>query len=227
MNILMFGDSWGVRDTWGNPSILENSSSFWPEFKLFKYGHYTFNISKSNNTNIKALEEVIEYLQNTDGNLKIDCFIWYYTALMRDYNTVSELNINDYQVLLNEISYKVQELSTSIHNKYPNIKWIIIGGEAPIHNVSHYNWASYIIEDWKSDLLNIKLPYYQGLGSLGIIHELRKQMGTELLIQEMDKLKFIQNALKKSTPKLFSDGRHPNAKVSGSIVERLKEQKLI
>ena len=61
----------------------------------------------------------------------------------------------------------------------------------PVHSSQSYYWVKHIVEDWKSDILNITLPKFYGLGTVKILQEIKNNVGTEAVLEEMDKLKYI------------------------------------
>lgn len=201
MNTLIIGDSWGVFSPWGR----------------IKYN--AINISAMGQGNMANLKSAFSFMQCNER--PIDLIVWYYTSLCRDgVNLKIESSFHDY---LNAVHEELFTQVSRLRKTFPKPKWAIIGGHAPIFNKEKYNWAEFVVEDWRSELVGSPVPQNQSLGLHNVLDGLKQSYPNYVdeLIRELDAEKEIIELGKKHTPDVFSDGVHPNMNKSTEMCERI------
>ena len=170
----MLGDSVGVPNYYGPPGV---EAKYHTEFLLKDHGYTVYNCSLNACSNLTTLQRAKDFLAghvipHPSGNykklavkfadlklrdkVKVDWVVWFHTELFRD----SHLLGNDYII--------EQGTRLLAHQTYPaffefakslDAKMAIIGGEAPIEaELYDYGQPDFVIDDWKSQVLQIPLP---------------------------------------------------------------------
>lgn len=203
MNVLLMGDSWGKGDL---------------EYLLLKNNHCVFNKSWFGGSNSNTLHDGIRFIECSKHFIKMDLIIWFQTEYIRDIRLVTNLSMG-YKNALEEIHNRTYQQLSTIKEISPNSKWVIIGGHAPIYNPESYAWADLLITDWRSELLNKKLPFCHAI-SYDILSDLKKIFGIEVLEEELIKFETILKAVQ-NCPELFPDGTHPNEKCCEQLYKKI------
>lgn len=219
-NIVIIGDSWSISERYG---YVEGYPPF--EYELMNSHTNVYARGHGGSNNLYELYQFDYFLTNTATKLKIDHVIWFHTELMRDIyclgNDYGHMTLDEYLDRIAEITYSVAQ---SIHLKHPKMKWTIIGGHEPIvRRKELLNFATYMIEDWRSELLGQKMPYANFLGHLGHLEKNIKSIGVGRIEEEIAKRDTIMKAGEECTD-LFYDGIHPNSKAYNMLAKRLRKE---
>jgi hypothetical protein len=207
MNILVVGDSWGFYSPWQNYNTESDTV-----INLCVMG-------QSNNNSIVAAHNFL-----VCNEIKFDVIVWYFTSLLRDHFELnSSFNFKNYLDSINDDTSNRVEM---IRKNYPNIKWAIIGGHSPIHNVQKYEWADFIVENWRAELFSEVgeiIPENQSLGKYDKLNYIKSNSPQCIddIIKELDAEEKIVNLGKKYTPNIFFDEVHPNLDKSTKMCDRV------
>ena len=242
--ILIFGDSWAVvpNDMGKNDQYI-NDRNNWMDFQLMRRGHHVYNIGRCAESNRNA----IGYAQQIiDGffihGLDLDLIIWYHTESLRDLsnqynlgnpekdsrareelNKIKQQGLDAYVDDLADIAYNTV---TSIKTRYPDTKWVIVGGHGPIRKSKKHllEWADILIENWRYDITGIDCPDCQCY-TLIRYHGFEwyiDSLTREVVEREMSYANTITEACRSRDN--FYDGVHPagppNRHLTRLIIER-------
>ena len=231
MNILIIGDSWGQSLTLGqdltqgigNGVKRDTNDPGWKEtlmeFDLMSKGHNVYNRSKYGSKNSSALADCEVFLNETRDIFKTDLIIWFYTSLFRDGEYFGKARDilgkargrPAYDTLLQLTSNEISDYAVNIKNSYPDVKWAIIGGHAPIHDSEKYDWADFKIDDWRSELVGENVPVTQIWGWIYRhpvrLVDLKDIFGSEVILEEIEKQDVI-NKIATERTELFFDKMH-------------------
>jgi len=220
------GDSWGVPEY---SMTLKDLPSYVPWLKsephypgdchtqhyLKNLGYDVHNSSHGGISNIQAMEHAESAIKNK--NLNPDYIIWFHTALFRDFKHFQPKIslIKKYEEVVNELAEIVYKEMAFFLKDYNNPKLIAIGGQAPIvRNVFDKHLSVFFrIDDWRSKILNEKLPEFQAYGSEPMMRSwnwLTKDMDRLLSTSDLyrDKMTATSNQSGVKDP-LFPDCSHP------------------
>jgi hypothetical protein len=216
-NIAIIGDSWSIGVHIGH---VDGFSPF--EFTLMNKNNTVYARGHGGSNNLYELTQFEYFLDGTKDIFDIDLVIWFHTELLRDHLNF-RADPKDLDIGLSNIAKETYETATAIKNKYPAMKWAIIGGHEPIlKHREMLDWADFIIDDWRSELVGEKLPYTNFLGH---IHFLEKNVGKidskriEEEIVYRNKIIDICNERRD----IFFDGIHPNSKAFNKLALRIKQ----
>lgn len=216
-NIAIIGDSWSINVHYGH------TPGYAPlEYELMSFGHRVFSRGHGGSNNLYELDQFEYFLENTRSIFSIDYVIWFHTELMRDYHfLVEENNIDQHLDILADQTYT---RAFDIHKLYPEIKWIIVGGHEPIVRHKHLlSFATVLIEDWRSEILGVKMPYTNFLGHLPYLENNIKKLGVSRIEEELEKRNTIMKYCEECK-EFFYDGIHPNSKTFNMLAHRLKKE---
>jgi hypothetical protein len=221
MNFLIVGDSWGYSLPYPNKDFK------WLEYNLIAKGNTVYNRSVWGGTNYRSLNDATFFLEQTESKIQIDTVIWYNTCLLRDAklhlqhpeNIMEQPNIT-YDKVIQYLSDKVVGQVENIRNKFPNIKWCIIGGHAPVYQPEKYTWADFMITDWRSELLQEDVPGSHSLGEIEWLQQNLDNLGADVVEAE---LKIHESIYQKCNNRrdIFFDSIHPDAEHSYFLSERI------
>lgn len=220
MNFLVIGDSWGFSLAYPNKDFK------WLEYNLISKGNNVYNRSVWGNTNISALSDAKFFLEQTKQHIQIDAIIWYYTCLARDSsryphdNKITEQSDVTYNYVMNFLSDKVYDQVSNIRESFPNLKWCIIGGHAAIYQSDKYQWADFIIDDWRSELLGEKVETSHSLGELEWLQKNLDKFGVDVIEEELKKHDIIYKKCD-AARHVFYDSIHPDVEQSYLLSERI------
>lgn len=229
--ILLIGDSWGVPNYEG-PNCGAHPHEH-TEYILRNLGYKVYNCSLNGVGNLKSLNLAKSYLSGEfvtiepvstteiycknnkpgvidDVNPKIDFIVWFHTEGFRDFFQIKK-SIEYNLTYIYEQTYK--EIANFV--KSLNSKLIVIGGQAPVLTNLLYSYITpyYIIEDWRSELLQKKLPAVYSLANLDWI----KNSGDSIEYKNdlLEKHKEVLDAMVYSD--LFPDNCHPGKEAHASL----------
>jgi len=164
-NILILGDTWGTVPChlWprGEKEVAE-----WFEYQFLKRGHPTFNKSWGGNQNNYQFHQAETFLYATkDTTMAPDIIIWFHTELVRDLtpNETQMFEELGYDAVIDITADRMYNWATKIKNDYPNIKWAIMGGHAPLYEPKKYllDWADFRIDNLRAKILGQDIPASQ------------------------------------------------------------------
>ena len=231
MNILITGCSYGVPDYYGSSGLDKDSHT---EFLLKNLGYTVYNCSINGGSNLYATRRVTQFIKGTpilhpaggpiygyqtivleNINTKIDWIVWFHTAILRDYSKQwYNIPIDIALEKLANIAY--QRMLDLVNNL--KCKIAVIGGAAPIDKrMFNYIKPDFIIEDWKSEILNEILPYDQALGAMSAIENSPNTLESKNSM--LSTHEFILDKLRQSEH--FPDGAHPGIYPHKNLSERL------
>jgi hypothetical protein len=224
--ILIIGDSWGVPNYYGPPGDVPEIHT---EFLLKKLGYKVYNCSLngSGNMNTMCLAEqylagipcVLEPVKSSAPvtidviNPKIDWVLWFHTELLRDLSFMKPYidphdNYID-KMISDTAKYVYKEIAQFI--KKLNCNFAVTGGQAPIVNTLYeYVQPDFIIEDWRSVILNEKMPDAHVTSS---IVNLEVSYDTiDFKLAYMKKVEYILDKMRNSVdfPDLCHPGKRPH-----------------
>lgn len=216
-NIAIIGDSWSIGVTNGH---VEGFPPF--EISLMNKDNTVYARGHGGSNNLYELVQFDYFLNHTKDIFNIDLVIWFHTELMRDRGNF-RADPKDLDIGLSNIAKETYETATEIKNKYPHMKWAIIGGHEPI--VKHremLDWADFIIHDWRSELVEEKLPYTNFLGHVDF---LEKNVGVIDSARIENEIEFRNKIMDVCTQcrDVFFDGIHPNSKAFNQLALRIKK----
>jgi len=247
-NIVIIGDTWGIIPTGlRKPGSLEQKNQMyddtslfdWLDFKLQSLGHSVSNRSWGGSSNFYQLTLAEVYLEAARyHNYNIDVIIWFHGEILKEINwsldslenasghmrTIKEQSL---EKGIDDISKDLYEYANNFAKLYPNTKWAIIGAGAPIrkNNLNLLNFADFMVENLRSEILGIDVPechsYYTLYSQQGFFDILKdKKIFTEEEVkEETRKCEIIEN-LGKNTD-LFFNSKHPSPKAYKNLVEQL------
>lgn len=233
--ILLIGDSWGVPNYEGPNFGAEPHEH--TEYLLRELGYKVYNCSLSGGSHKVTIDLARAYLagetvtlaptvlNNTyhkasepsvidTVNPKIDYIVWFHTEALR-YFFHAHMSIEENL----DFSYKWDYEYVSNFCIPLDAKLIAIGGQAPIYDKFFYDYFRpyYIIEDWRSEIVGIKLPKVYTLGKVEWIENSNDTLDNKLEV--MKKHKVVLDAM--SNCPYFPDTCHPGKEPHKKLTELL------
>lgn len=215
MNILLLGDSWAY--SWPTISEPIDYSECDIEHALLGRGHFVVNKSYYGGSNTMTLSAGLNFIESS--NFKPDLIVWLCTELCRDTKHY-KIDDTNYYVMLDNIHQEVLKLVIKLKEK-TKCKWAIIGGHAPIYNLEDYKWADFIIEDWRSEILGVKLSACHSLSFQQKLCDQKSIYGLDTVEAELKKYDEIVNAIKNAPAEAFPNGVHPHNKFGVELVDKI------
>ena len=198
---------------------------------LLQKGYEVINKSWFGCSNIDTICAGIQYMRYRAPQLpKIKLVIFFNTELSRNWRWLQldglqeSIETNEAQPLkaghlthwLNRLHTIQAQVLTHLRELTPDAQWAIIGGQAPLYKPEEYQWADYIKEDWRSELVGYTLPYSHTMSTQEIVSNIFDLETREI---ELNKYEVIRKALEKSDR--FNDGVHPNHQCHQALAEEL------
>jgi hypothetical protein len=181
-------------------------------------------------SNLKAINRVKQFVRGTpilhsvydyqtivleNINTQIDWIVWFHTAILRDYK--KEWYNIPIDIALEKLANTTYQRMLDLVNNL-KCKIAVIGGAAPIDKrMFNYIKPDFIIEDWKSEILNEILPYDQALGAMSAIENSPNTLESKNSM--LSTHEFILDKLRQSEH--FPDGAHPGIYPHKNLSERL------
>ncbi len=232
MNILIIGDSWSKPDGYTEPNIPPYSTeTYLPvEYYLMSKGHTVFNRGEGGRGNMNSLRLGIYFVKMAKHlKINLDLIIYFNSDLSRDRNTIYSGNWDELtgKIIQKPWPKTLKGISDDIYNHHKHNldflrsiykgKWAVIGGCAPLYKPEDFKFADFIIEDWRSEILNNQIQSSQWLYDYPFLSQLDDLDNTE---KEAD---IIENLWKVTREKidLFPDQSHPNMKLHQQLGERI------
>lgn len=206
-NILLIGDSWAITP------VHREEGSDWFEYQLMKRGHNVFTKCWGASANNFQLNLAEVFLEATQSSHKIDLVIWFHTEVLRDWNSgrkdISFVQY-DYDGLLDALAIESYTRATNLKNKYPNIKWAIIGGHAALREKYKHllDWADYRIDNWRQEIIGTFMPECHSTTFLWMLEQYVEVLGADVVERELANRETIIAACQDRTK--FYDGIHPH-----------------
>lgn len=219
--VLIMGDSWGVPDytrvitSAPYPSKPFYSDAYHTEHFLEQLKYDVHNASHGGISNIIAIRNARTRISNY--SLKPDYIIWFHTALFRDYvQLVHQIDLRfTYEKTIEVLAHEVYNKMKLFLEENRNSKLIVIGGQAPIVKdiFDLYINPLFCIYDWRSEILNEKLPQFQAYGSENILPSWNWDDKVMKRMKSLSNLYTEKMAGEKDAKDpLFPDGCHPGRK---------------
>ena len=243
-NILILGDSWAVGHPHNFISDYGHDNGLSMDQLFQQKGYEVSNQSTYGCSNIETLTAGIQYMKYRAPQLpKIKLVIFFSTELPRHKNWLStpwlwnEVDRHRYGGLeeagrakkengqlytltewLDMLHALQNKVLTDMRKLTPDAKWAVIGGQAPLHKPEEYQWADYVKEDWRSELVGYELPYSHTMSQQ---EDISKIFDLETKFKELAKYEIISEALRKSTN--FFDNVHPSKHCYQTLTKELIE----
>ena len=219
--ILIMGDSWA---DWRIPQIhgvdRENDNHHITGM-LKKLGHTVVNCSRTGSSNCKAIKMAEDAVQNQS----FDWVIWFHTESLRDshmYDTDKPFHLMDITRNAAIEQYKMFEQFRNEHN----LKAIVIGGQAPTFDfIRDYIKIEMLIEDWRSEIMNIKFPFCHILALNEFYEILQKPTCLDTpreRIKFLGEVEVIYNMCDRRRD-LFPDSAHPGEGPHTDLTKKLHD----
>lgn len=232
MNILIIGDSWSKPDGYTSPKIPPHTETVTLplEYYLMSKGHTVFNRGEGGRGNMNSLRLGTYFVELAHHlNIQLDLIIYFNSDLSRDRGTVFSSSWDPItgKTIQKEYPKTLKEVSDEIYLNHKRSldhlrhlhkgKWAIIGGCAPLYRPEDFSFADFIIEDWRSEILDNKVQSSQWLFDYPFLSQLDDLDNTE---READ---IIENLWKVTRERidLFPDQSHPNMELHQQLGERI------
>lgn len=228
--VLIMGDSWGVPEytrtlhsNSPNPIVPHYTEPYHTEFFLHNLGYDVHNASNGGISNIQAIRNAIAMIANK--SLKPDYVIWFHTALFRDYKhfTSKVSLILKYEEVVDQLAKYVYDEMKLFLERNNNPKLIAIGGQAPLvrHVFDEYFNPFFRIDDWRSEILNEKLPEFQAYGSEKMLPNWNWNSDVQSKLISTSDLYTKKMLGKIDDDPLFPDGCHPGRKPHSDLTTKI------
>lgn len=219
--ILIMGDSWA---DWRIPQIhgidRENDQHHITGM-LKNLGHHVVNCARTGSSNIKALNQAKAAIVGK----QFDWVIWFQTEVFRD----DHMFDSDKPFYLNYVAEelaKQQYIEFEMFRSNNNLKAIVIGGQAPVFPfVRDYIKIEMLIDDWRSEIMNIKFPFCHILSLNEFADILQKDTCLDSpreRIKMLGEVEIIFNMCDKRRD-LFPDSGHPGEKSHKQLADRIHD----
>lgn len=231
---LVIGDSWSITLThnywvrWRPDQPYDDPAHAGHiEFALRQAGWSVNNRGWGGSSNHIQVTQALYYLmwQKYIGK-PLNLIVWFHTELMRDWhraNPDSVQNMKKYglDAWLDKQADEVYGLVAEAQERYPETKWIIIGGHCPIRaNKKHLLAKSaLIIDNWRQELAGVECPECHTLTFLDEFEKYKDCFPLDIVERELNLREIIINACRDS--RIFYDGVHPSPKSMAALSERI------
>lgn len=238
--ILILGDSWGVPNYYGKPGVPHHCHT---EYLLRNLGYKVYNCSINGGGNIETIIRAKEFVKGTpiehpgrkyrttkhrtitidEVNPNIDWILWFHTEFFRD-EFYSNMLLEDLLSITAKNQYKMMaDFKESLNSKIA-----VIGGQCPVRDeIFDFFQPDFIIKDWRSEIVEIKLPLVFTLAANSFIN--RRTPGKNWIDAIADNIEtktkilddhlFIFDVMQNSPD--FPDGCHPGKEPHKKLVDRL------
>lgn len=237
--ILIIGDSWGVPNYEG-PDCGAYPSEH-TEYRLREMGYKVYNCALNGGSNCRSIDLAKSYLKGEEvtleprylingyhevnepgcideANPQIDWIIWFHTEFFRGRFYEPGNAIED---SIRDCAHKNYEYASDFF-KTQNARLAIIGGQSPVVTeiLSKYIDPHFMIKDWRSEILGVKLPEVHTLSKVEWVEE--SSDTTEYKLALLEKHKIVMDAMRDKR-KLFPDCCHPGRKPHDMLASKLHE----
>lgn len=241
--ILIIGDSWGVPNYEGSEHGADPSEH--TEYRLRELGYTVYNCAMNGGSNGRSIQLARKFLSGEptvlepiclvnkfypDGikktvnkNDKIDVIVWFHTEFMRgDYN-FDFVNISIEQNIIHGAQYDYT-IARNFVNEHPYAKLVVIGGQSPVITDILYQYLTpdLVIQDWRSELLNMPLPIIHTITKPELWVEPNRVDTLDYKLKVLEDHKIILDAMQRSD--LFPDNCHPGGNAHEQLTKRLHKQ---
>ena len=216
-NIMILGDTWGITPDHIWPQHDPRPPQ-WFEFELMRRGHTVFNRSWGGNQNIMQLTRADVFMHGSQGtHCHPDVIVWFQTELIRDGHPDNEqereyIRTQGFDAYIEQRADEIYGYATRIKEKFPNTRWAIVGGHAPLlaSRLHLLDWADFRIVNWRQEIAGVPIPqshafeflepWKGNLWDFGVaedVIEREKQIAEIITAATQDREKFY-------------NGKHPN-----------------
>jgi len=230
--ILIIGDSWGVPHYSPDQHVSHTDHT---EHQLRQKGYNVLNYSLNGSSLIETIEyarysvmgkTIPEYLKGNiehkrnlynEGEPKlmpipnyngehIDWILWFHSEAVRDHLSPQMMNyvkVEELHAFSSNLAYRAfSKLVECCHG----VKTAIIGGQAPVSKLLYnYHTPTFIIEDWRSEIVGYQLPYVYTISRLDMVENSFDSKEDKIRI--MDNHRKVYDAM--MNKELFFDYCHP------------------
>ena len=220
--ILIMGDSWGDWHWPQEQGMNKANDKHHVTGMLKEFGYEVINCARFGSSNLKAIERAEEEL--TIGS--VDWVIWFHTEVFRDshmYDTNQPFKLMELGEELAEKQYQQFEKFRKKHN----LKAVVIGGQAPTFRfIRDYIKIEMLIEDWRSDILQTKMPFSH-IFALNEFVDILLNKKTCLdsfrqRLKYLGEIEIIYNMCDKRRD-LFPNGAHPGENPHRELANRIHD----
>ena len=240
--ILIIGDSWGVPNYEGTPGSPPETHT---EYRLRELGYTVYNCAINGGSNGKSANLASKFLSGeptvlepiylinklypegiattVDKDLKIDVIIWFHTEFMRGEYKFDFVNTSIEQNIIHGAQHDYTIVRDFL-NERPHAKLVVIGGQSPVITDILYQYLTpdLVIQDWRSELLNMPLPTVHTLIKPELWVEPSKVDTMDYKLKVLEDHKIILDAMQNSD--LFPDNCHPGGVAHEQLTTRLHKQ---
>lgn len=153
---------------------------------------------------------------------KIDWIVWFHTEALRDSHDKTNLLLKHTSLYeMHEVCSKAayQAFASLVELIGPHVKTAIIGGQAPVDKLLYnYHKPTFIIEDWKKELLGFELPLVYTFSNVEWVEQ--SLLPTEEKLKILDNHRIVLDALC-GHPHLFFDNCHPGSRPHEELTQKL------
>lgn len=240
--ILIIGDSWGVPNYEGTPGSPPETHT---EYRLRELGYTVYNCAINGGSNSKSANLASKFLSGeptvlepiylinklypegiattVDKDLKIDVIIWFHTEFMRGEYKFDFVNTSIEQNIIHGAQHDYTIVRDFL-NERPHAKLVVIGGQSPVITDILYQYLTpdLVIQDWRSELLNMPLPTVHTLIKPELWVEPSRVDTMDYKLKVLEDHKIILDAMQNSD--LFPDNCHPGGVAHEQLTTRLHKQ---
>jgi hypothetical protein len=158
-----------------------------------------------------------------DKDLKIDVIIWFHTEFMRGEYKFDFVNTSIEQNIIHGAQHDYTIVRDFL-NERPHAKLVVIGGQSPVITDILYQYLTpdLVIQDWRSELLNMPLPTVHTLVKPELWVEPSRVDTMDYKLKVLEDHKIILDAMQNSD--LFPDNCHPGGNAHEQLTTRLHKQ---
>jgi hypothetical protein len=227
-NIMILGDTWGITPDHLWPQHDPRPAQ-WFEFELMKRGHSVFNRSWGGNQNIHQMMRADVFLHGSQNTACFpDLVIWFQTELIRDGHPNNQIELDyikehGFDAYIEQRADEIYGYATQMKEKFPMVKWAIIGGHAPLlaSKLHLLDWAEFRIVNWREEIAGVPIPQSHAFEFLEPWKGNLWEFGvSEDIIDREKKIAEIITAATQDREK-FYNGKHPNLKPYLDLAERI------
>ena len=221
-NICIIGDSWGTIN--GFPAQTHRETNLHLEHFLKDAGHCVQNFSIPAGSNCQSISAIQSYLMDLIFRGKQSDFpeyiIWFHTESLRDYSEdMGPYYINEITETLCIQAY--QQFKELLN--FTKAKAVVIGGQAPIM-IDHFDRivgkVDFLIEDWHSEILEVKLPFTHVVCYIKFIESSLCKDSVQEKNRILNNMEYILDLDKQSN--YFPDHCHPGTVPHQNLFNKIK-----
>jgi hypothetical protein len=212
MNVLIIGDSWGT--------------GLWLDRRLLEHKHTVFNKSIYGGTNINAITQGIDFQIAVQHLFKMDLIIFFNTDYGRDlpfyyYHDTTTNKPKHFTEALDGIHRMTMDRIKTLRSLADKAKWAVIGGHAGLYKPQDWQFADFLIPNYREELLGVRLPTSQFFSFYErYFIEYKFLFNADEINDEIDKIQLILDTVHKRKD-IFTDTVHPNFDTQTALIDRI------